>query len=106
VMNFEDGNSSTAQMFYLYIDVNTLTILSGPRANQIHSQSTKSQQAGKDQGKDCLDLSEKDLEGINRIKSYPQELKFKLLVNSLCPSIFGHELVKAALMLTLFGGIL
>jgi DNA helicase MCM8 len=100
VMNYEDGNSSTAQMFYLYIEVNTLTVLSGSGTNQINSQG----QAEKDHGKDCLDFSEKDLEGINRIKSYPQELKFKLLVNSLCPAIFGHEIVKAGLLLTLFGG--
>ncbi len=29
---------------------------------------------------------------------------FDLLVASLCPAIFGHELVKAGLLLTLFGG--
>ena len=29
---------------------------------------------------------------------------FTLLVRSICPSIFGHELVKAGLVLTLFGG--
>lgn len=29
---------------------------------------------------------------------------FKLLVGSLCPAIYGHELVKAGLLLCLFGG--
>lgn len=29
---------------------------------------------------------------------------FKLLVQSLCPTIFGHEVVKAGLLLALFGG--
>lgn len=29
---------------------------------------------------------------------------FKLLVHSICPSIYGHELVKAGLLLGLFGG--
>lgn len=29
---------------------------------------------------------------------------FALLVHSLCPTIFGHELVKAGLLLTLLGG--
>jgi hypothetical protein len=28
----------------------------------------------------------------------------RLLVNSLCPTIFGHEMVKAGLLLALFGG--
>lgn len=29
---------------------------------------------------------------------------FRLLISSLCPGIFGHELVKAGLLLSLFGG--
>lgn len=29
---------------------------------------------------------------------------FPLLIKSLCPSIYGHELVKAGLLLALFGG--
>ena len=29
---------------------------------------------------------------------------FSLLVKSLCPSIFGNELVKAGMILSLFGG--
>lgn len=33
-----------------------------------------------------------------------QENLFKLLVQSLCPTIFGHEIVKAGLLLALFGG--
>lgn len=29
---------------------------------------------------------------------------FQLLIKSVCPSIYGHELVKAGLILSLFGG--
>lgn len=29
---------------------------------------------------------------------------FPLLIKSICPSIYGHELVKAGLLLSLFGG--
>ena len=38
------------------------------------------------------------------VVSFAGEDVFKLLVHSLCPPIFGHEMVKAGLVLTLFGG--
>lgn len=31
--------------------------------------------------------------------------QFRHLVHALCPGIFGHELVKAGLVLALFGGV-
>lgn len=61
------------------------------------------------------DLSQSSV-GSNRESSFsPDELAairslalsdsaFPLLVHSLCPTIFGHELVKAGLLLGLFGG--
>lgn len=48
------------------------------------------------------DFSDKDLQAISMIKEEP--CPFRLLVNSLCPSIYGHEMVKAGLILGLFGG--
>lgn len=47
-------------------------------------------------------FSPNELEAIRAIHSEPD--LFKLVVNSLSPGIFGHELVKAGLALTLFGG--
>lgn len=44
----------------------------------------------------------KDLMAIKEIYNTPNV--FSLLVNSLCPSIYGHRLVKAGLLLSLFGG--
>ncbi|XP_050448196.1 DNA helicase MCM8-like isoform X2 [Cataglyphis hispanica] len=35
---------------------------------------------------------------------YKEQNIFALLVHSLCPSIYGHEIVKAGLILSLFGG--
>ncbi|XP_050068725.1 DNA helicase MCM8-like [Anopheles maculipalpis] len=48
------------------------------------------------------DFTELDMEAIQMIKSEPSP--FRLLVQSLCPSIYGHEVVKAGLLLGLFGG--
>ena len=40
---------------------------------------------------------------IQDIHSYGPNI-FKLLVNSLCPTVFGHNMVKAGLLLGMFGG--
>ncbi|XP_058055672.1 DNA helicase MCM8-like [Anopheles bellator] len=48
------------------------------------------------------EFSDLDLEAIRMIHSEPSP--FRLLVHSLCPIIYGHELVKAAYLLGLFGG--
>eukprot|EP00112_Aurelia_sp_Birch-Aquarium-sp1_P024736 Seg796.9 transcript_id=Seg796.9/GoldUCD/mRNA.D3Y31 product="DNA helicase MCM8" protein_id=Seg796.9/GoldUCD/D3Y31 len=48
------------------------------------------------------DFSLKELYGIREIHS--EKNLFKLIVGSLCPTIYGHELVKAGLVLCLFGG--
>lgn len=54
-----------------------------------------------DYGEYC-DFSKRDLYGIQEI--FHSENIFKLLVHSFCPSIYGHELVKAGILLALFGG--
>jgi DNA helicase MCM8 len=43
-----------------------------------------------------------DLHAIRDIASSPN--LFELLVSSVCPSIFGHEVVKAGLLLGMVGG--
>lgn len=48
-----------------------------------------------------LDFNERELEMVKSIGSEPNI--FKILVHSLCPRIFGHEMVKAGLILSLFG---
>ena len=45
----------------------------------------------------------KDFAAVNEIHDCGESL-FKLLVASLSPAIYGHDLVKAGLILGLFGG--
>ena len=56
-----------------------------------------------DDDKDAADFTLKELYAIQRIQEEPDVLK--VLVQSLCPTIYGHELVKAGLCLALFGGV-
>ena len=56
-----------------------------------------------DTGKrDIIEFSEKDLYLVNHIHEQPG--LFSLVINSIAPDIYGHELVKAGLGLALFGG--
>lgn len=57
-----------------------------------------SQQIG---GVSNSNLSE-DTSFIHHIRDSPNP--FKLLINSICPHIYGHQYVKAGLLLALFGG--
>lgn len=65
--------------------------------------------ASTDSGKTALDtnsdlsmLSVPEMYGVLQIANHPTP--FALIVASLCPSIYGHELVKAGLLLALLGG--
>ncbi|XP_078724376.1 DNA helicase MCM8 isoform X2 [Lampetra fluviatilis] len=51
----------------------------------------------------ALDFSLKELYAVQEIQAQPD--LFRLLVHSICPTIYGHELVKAGLALALFGGV-
>ncbi|XP_078483973.1 DNA helicase MCM8 [Ciona intestinalis] len=51
---------------------------------------------------ELLDFSARDLAGIEEIRK--QDDIFSLLVASLCPTIFGQDMVKAGMLLCLFGG--
>ncbi|CAL1537556.1 unnamed protein product, partial [Lymnaea stagnalis] len=86
------GRNNDKCMFLLYLHGNSVNNTKGNKRNS--GESTGSGLA--------MDFTMKELYAIQEIQS--QENLFQLLVGSLCPSIFGHEMVKAALILCLFGG--
>ena len=50
-----------------------------------------------------IEFTQQDYEMVRAVHSHGSKV-MRLLVESLCPSIYGHELVKAGLLLGLFGG--
>lgn len=82
------GKNKDKCMFLLYVHANSVN-------------NTKGNKSGSSEGL-AMDFTMKELYGIEMIQS--EEHLFRLLVGSLCPSIYGHELVKAGLVLGLFGG--
>lgn len=98
ILNTEDskGKNKTS-MFVMYIDVNSL----------LKASTNPSEEAAEGSDgftKDYVQFSDKDVQAIKAIMEYGGRNVFRLLVNSLCPPIFGHDLVKAGLVLGLLGG--
>ncbi|XP_040836911.1 DNA helicase MCM8 isoform X2 [Ochotona curzoniae] len=95
VSNAEEGsrNKNDKCMFLLYIEANSISNSKGQKA--------ETSEDGCKHGA-LMEFSLKELYAIQEIQA--EENLFKLIVNSLCPVIFGHELVKAGLALALFGG--
>nr|XP_020649324.1 DNA helicase MCM8 isoform X1 [Pogona vitticeps]XP_020649325.1 DNA helicase MCM8 isoform X1 [Pogona vitticeps]XP_020649326.1 DNA helicase MCM8 isoform X1 [Pogona vitticeps] len=96
VSNAEEGagrNKNDKCVFLLYIEANSISNTKGQKAkNYDHGVNHPS----------CMEFSLKDLYAVQEIQA--EENLFKLIVNSLCPTIYGHEIVKAGLVLALFGG--
>ncbi|KAI9100394.1 DNA replication licensing factor MCM8 [Phlyctochytrium arcticum] len=97
----EKGKGRATQMYSLYIAANSLVKASGVSSSEEEEEEAE-EDPSKVFTKDNIRFSKKELYGVQEI--WKRGDVFRLLVNSLCPSIFGHEMVKAGLLLTLLGG--
>ena len=73
----------------LYMDVNAINLLSRKDDSQLLT---------------WITFEDDEVARIMQLLADTAGRPFKWLLHSLCPTIYGHELVKAGLLLTLFGG--
>lgn len=67
-------------------------------------QNAKSSRSGRDRSSHAgIEFTLDDYSLVREIHAFDHQI-FKLVVHSLCPSIYGHDLVKAGFILGLFGG--
>uniref|UniRef100_A0A8D2N1C9 DNA helicase MCM8 n=1 Tax=Zonotrichia albicollis TaxID=44394 RepID=A0A8D2N1C9_ZONAL len=96
VASTEEGAAKSKNdkcIFLLYIEANSVSNSKGQKLKNFDDESFQ---------RSFMEFSLKDLYAIQEIQA--EENLFKLIVNSLCPAIYGHEIVKAGLALALFGG--
>ncbi|NXV06002.1 MCM8 helicase, partial [Cettia cetti] len=96
VSSTEEGaskNKNDKCLFLLYIEANSVSNSKGQKLKNFDDETFQ---------RSFMEFSLKDLYAIQEIQA--EENLFKLIVNSLCPAIYGHEIVKAGLALALFGG--
>ncbi|RDD46487.1 DNA helicase MCM8 [Trichoplax sp. H2] len=94
IISSDEGRNKNKDkcMYLLYINVNHLENFSSKKKS-LRSLNPINDNAA---------FSMKELFGISEI--HGAENPFRLIVGSICPSIYGHEMVKAGLALALFGG--
>eukprot|EP00762_Andalucia_godoyi_P000658 ANDGO_05253.mRNA.1 putative DNA helicase MCM8 len=82
---------SNRSVYQLYIDA--VSVVNQKSSSQQHQSSSS--------GSAIDQFSPQDLAAIRELQRQPD--LFRILVHSLCPTIYGHDIVKAGLVLTLFG---
>uniref|UniRef100_A0A8D2JBJ3 DNA helicase MCM8 n=1 Tax=Varanus komodoensis TaxID=61221 RepID=A0A8D2JBJ3_VARKO len=85
VSNTEEGSSRNKNdkcVFLLYIEANSISNTKGQKVK--NDENGINHQA-------CMEFSLKDLYAVQEIQA--EENLFKLIINSLCPTIYGHEAV-------------
>uniref|UniRef100_A0A0E0L3J5 Probable DNA helicase MCM8 n=1 Tax=Oryza punctata TaxID=4537 RepID=A0A0E0L3J5_ORYPU len=97
------SKSRNQGLYYLYLEAISV------RNSKIHAASENSDaistniRASGSSGFQAF--TEKDLEFISKFKEEHGVDVFRQILQSFCPSIYGHELVKAGITLALFGGV-
>ncbi|MCD9641047.1 DNA replication licensing factor mcm8 [Datura stramonium] len=89
-------------LYYLYLEVVSIT------NSKSQSTSEGSQDNSDARATELFDLysfSPKDLEFIVKFSEEHGSDVYRQILQSICPSIYGHELVKAGITLALFGGV-
>ncbi len=103
------GNKSSKSLFVLYLDANFVTKGNGDEPTDVRGTPPQRCVASLVLTARCslltahrlqyrkahMEFSQKDLLAIQSIRRREPNM-FRLLVHSLCPGIFGHELVKGA----------
>ncbi|KAJ1789076.1 DNA replication licensing factor mcm8, partial [Coemansia sp. RSA 2399] len=95
------GKGRPNTLYILYLDAVAISKVGGGGGSEGGASSTAVSPEDEMTTKDGIHFSSKDLQFIREV--YKEPRLFRLLVNSFCPGIFGHEMVKAGIMLALFG---
>ncbi|KAM7531773.1 hypothetical protein LguiB_035183 [Lonicera macranthoides] len=95
------SKSKNQGLYYLYLDV--VSIKSSK--SQYISEDLQDTDARATEMFDLLSFSQRDLEFIAKFSQENGSDTFRQILQSICPSIYGHELVKAGITLALFGGV-
>ncbi|THG01489.1 hypothetical protein TEA_010319 [Camellia sinensis var. sinensis] len=97
------SKSKNQGLYYLYLEV--VSIKNSKSQSVSEDSKDTNADAKATEMFDLFTFSPKDLEFIVKFSEEHGSDVFRQILQSICPSIYGHELVKAGLTLALFGGV-
>ncbi|KAJ0983920.1 hypothetical protein J5N97_002276 [Dioscorea zingiberensis] len=90
-------------LYYLYLEA--VSVRNSKSQSAVEDMQATNSEARAKLLFDFLSFSPKDLEFIVKFSEEHGSDIFRQILHSFCPSIYGHELVKAGITLALFGGV-
>ncbi|XP_044482160.1 probable DNA helicase MCM8 [Mangifera indica] len=104
-MDIGGGKSRSKNQGFYYLYLEAISIKNSKSQSNAEDLQDSNSNARASELADLFSFSPRDLEFIVKFsEEYGSDI-FQQIVQSICPSIYGHELVKAGITLALFGGV-
>ncbi|KAL1193894.1 putative DNA helicase MCM8 [Cardamine amara subsp. amara] len=104
-MDIGGGKSKSKNQGFYYLFIEAVSVKNSKKQSAFeNSEDSSSGVQSADVG-DLYSFSQRDLEFIVKFKEEYGSDTFRRILHSVCPSIYGHEIVKAGITLSLFGGV-
>jgi DNA helicase MCM8 len=104
-MDIGGGKSKTKNQGFYYLFIEAVSVKNTKRQSAFENSEDSSSSAQTADVGDLYSFSQRDLEFIVKFKEEYGSDTFRRILHSVCPSIYGHEIVKAGITLSLFGGV-
>ncbi|TYJ50781.1 hypothetical protein E1A91_A01G233000v1 [Gossypium mustelinum] len=104
-MDIGGGKSKGRNQGFYYLYIEAVSIKNSKSLSVTEDMEDSNSDARPKELVDLFPFSPKDLEFIVKFSKEHGSDVFRQILQSICPSIYGHELVKAGITLALFGGV-
>ncbi|XVF55420.1 hypothetical protein PTKIN_Ptkin06aG0034600 [Pterospermum kingtungense] len=104
-MDIGGGKSKSRNQGFYYLYIEAVSIKNSKSQSMPEDLQDYNSNARPTEQVDLFSFSPRDLEFIVKFSEEHGSDVFRQILQSICPSIYGHELVKAGITLALFGGV-
>ncbi|EOY07748.1 Minichromosome maintenance 8 [Theobroma cacao] len=104
-MDIGGGKSKSRNQGFYYLYIEAVSIKNSKSQSVPEDLQDSDSNARATELVDLFSFSPRDLEFIVKFSEEHGSYVFRQILQSICPSIYGHELVKAGITLALFGGV-